>query len=469
MFVRARFHGADCMSNTATGETARSPAAITTRESGHESISLLLQPHALEKRMAEACVLRPSTRVIAGVACSGGSVWAEFKGPQCHDRTARDVVNPGCISKLITGALARELCSAADAADPTFVATMLGFETSPDSRGITLRHLIDHTHGFDTSEITTCPRAPGGRVDQELLRDRLLGAARIGRPGQLHSYSNASAWIVAAVMERYCQTDLATLVCNHLFSVDGQKKLPWLTRRPDPGAAFCAATGEGVEFSPTALLSFLSSFWRGNHREQFLRAQEVGAAVPLPGWSGAEQGIFWGWKTYASGWFGHNSSHPGAYGLVRVHPEERVALFAFSNDLSCNAIAASLFGPACPSLAPARIPRLLSSTEGAPLSSYTGMYTVASMAVFIEQSDEGNLTLRAHGQTRGLVCPIPFFKTSLRAATGHFFYTEPRLADLFPYVQFVRPLNDEDSYLWNGKFLWRRRAEPTDGRRGVGG
>jgi hypothetical protein len=440
MFVIARFHGTDCMSNTAT----------------EESVSMLLQAHVLETRMAEACVLRPSTRAITGVACSGASVWAEFKGPQCRDRTARDVVNPGCISKLITGALARELLSTADAADPEFVATMLGFETNPGSAGITLRHLLDHTHGFDTSEITTCPRAPSGRVDKESLRDRLLCAAKIGRPGQLHSYSNASAWLVAAAVEQYCQTDLATLICHHLFSVSEREKLPWLTRPTNPGAPFCAATGEGMEFSPTALLSFLSSFWAGNHREHFLHGQSATSAVPLPGWSGAEQGIFWGWKTYASGWFGHNSSHPGAYGLVRVQPAERIALFAFSNDLSCNAIAAGLFGRVSPSLAPARIPRLLSSTEGAPRSSYTGLYEVATMAVFIEQSDERHLTLRAHGKTRGLVCQCPFFEASLRAATDHFFYTEPRHADLFPYVQFVRPLNNGDSYLWNGKFLWRR-------------
>src|SRR5690606_41457828 len=68
------------------------------------------------------------------------------------------------------------------------------------SSDLTFRHLLEHTHGLDDSGLPPAPRRADGRIDVGRLLACLEGR-RIAVPGEVYSYSNAGAVLVAAALE----------------------------------------------------------------------------------------------------------------------------------------------------------------------------------------------------------------------------------------------------------------------------
>src|SRR5690606_20512573 len=67
-------------------------------------------------------------------------------------------------------------------------------------QGIMLKHLLEHTHGLDDSDLACVP-LQAGRIDLESLVEQ-LATRRFAAPGAVYSYSNAGPWIAASILER---------------------------------------------------------------------------------------------------------------------------------------------------------------------------------------------------------------------------------------------------------------------------
>ena len=412
----------------------------------------LVEADDFRETLIHACDRAPATTMILGVGVEDQAVYLECRDGRVHDAPGATVA-PGCLTKLLTGALAIHTLQDRGLSLDLPIARLVGIDGMGSER-LRLSHLLNHTHGLDTTT-SELRLQPDGAVDTPWLARQLCEPRRIAEPGALHSYANASAWLTAALIEAISGNTFTHGVMTELFRDadldDGHPRL----RAGE--STMCAATGRGLEISASTFLGFLKSFWRGSARGEGLAGME---AVTLPGWSGTELGLVGGWKTFGDGWLGHSSVQRAGNGLVRIHPERRIALFVCSPDQACGTAAVALFGRQLSSLVPARLPRLLPD-GAAERSSYLGVFEVAATRIFVEEDGEGGLRMRVFRRSGAGLESQPLHVCSLRAAADHLFYTRPVHPELFPYIQFVggaRPFE----YLWNGKGLWRRAEGAQD-------
>jgi hypothetical protein len=416
-------------------------------------LAQLVDEQVLRDRLRNVSALRPGIRLTVGIAVRNSEVCLEIAAGEVTIATAAPIT-PGCLTKLFTGSIAIEAMQRQGLPIDTSVGRYLGTEVAEFD--VQLRHLLDHTHGWDTTTADDLLLDSSGYVDAERICQQLSAAGRIATPGKLHCYANANAWLTASLAEKVSGETYGELLMRRLFTNDEINQQSWSLRREPAAHAVCGATGEGMSVSAGALLAFLRSFWCGNRRAETLSVAAGQSILALPGWSGAETGVLRGWKSYGSGWFGHSAARPGAYGLVRVHPVEQVAVFVCSSDQNCSSVATALFGRMLPTFVPVRSPSLLPAGSSIDYEIYAGVYEVAAIRIVIERAEGARLGMRAYQRAGQRVESEPFYVGMLRAATEHVFYTDPVDAELFPYLQFVGPARPF-SYLWNGKGLWLRR------------
>ena len=226
-------------------------------------------------------------------------------------------------------------------------------------RGITVRQLLEHTHGLDDSMLSAAPRDLLGRIDTEALARELRAAPSLATPGALYSYGNAGACIVAALLERVGSRPYAAQLAEALESlgigVVGSVE------------AICPATGGELALDPGVLLDLVAqaTFVAPDVWPDDECAGDYGFATRLPGWNPLERGIYLGWKYHGAGWLGHQSVWPGHSVLVRAHPRRRHALVAAGNDHSAAVLAARVFGAYLPELFELKTPARSIDDSGA--------------------------------------------------------------------------------------------------------
>lgn len=91
----------------------------------------------------------------------------------------------GCIAKLLTAELVARLARAGRVSLTDDIADLLDAQWRAATlalRGITVRHLLEHTHGLDDSDIARLPRRADGRIDAKRLCNRLGCAPRLSAP-----------------------------------------------------------------------------------------------------------------------------------------------------------------------------------------------------------------------------------------------------------------------------------------------
>jgi hypothetical protein len=169
--------------------------------------------------------------------------------------------------------------------------------------------------------------------------------------------------------------------------------------------------------------------------------------VALPGWNPLELGVYRGWKYYGRGWFGHQSSWPGASALVRMNPRLQIALVVASRDHAAPMVAMRLFGSQLPGFAMRAPPKQLTAGHAAHLAAadVAGCYRSAAERISVLSCKARGLTLSRAGKQH-----------ALQAAERGLFYTRPPEGAQFPFVQFVCPDGHGYRYLWNGRRVFRR-------------
>jgi len=444
----------------------------------------------LRERLASALgrELPPSDDVVVGLHAGGrtayaatGSARSTANGAAARSRhgvprTRRAAIVPasahvlptGCLTKLFTSALTLRACGANGIALDSAAARLLPASASAGLAGATLRQLLEHRHGLDDALLRRAPLDARGFVDAARLVGALGASGRLAAPGDVYSYSHAGAWLAAAVLERLSGRRYETLLRETLLEpIEAAFRAAPLDPAIDPidacgarpaggagereATAVCPSAGGRLEVGISTLLEFLLAFAPRPLEDEAL--SPGGEISPLPGWNAFERGVHLGWKYYGAGWFGHNSTWPGASALARVRPAARIALAVASRRRPATLVAAKLFGALLSEFAQLRVPPA-AAVEETDTRRYEGLYRSAAWTALVERSGDRRLVL--HARPTAPARTERAVSARLRASADHLFFTEPPAGASFTYVQFVSPCGDGFRYLWNGRFVLRK-------------
>jgi CubicO group peptidase (beta-lactamase class C family) len=348
---------------------------------------------------------------------------------------AEEPVRVGCLAKVLTATLVLRAVSEGHLALDGELPEVLG-KRAEALGTVTVRHLLEHTHGLDDSLLHSRPRC--GTIDSAELCRRGARLPRLAPPGQLYSYGNIGAWLAAAVLERVSRETYGTLLRRTLLAPLGCEVAA--------GVPICPATGGDVVMTVGNLVRFAASemalaAWR--------RVPTTAAArsiTSLPGWNPLERGVLLGWKHAGEGWFGHQSTWPGASIFLRVAPEERRVIVVASRTHPAAVLAQRLFGRALPGLFQLRPPGI---AHPMPLTEWAGRYERAATVAEIRIVD-GRLVLAA--QSRDAASALRRTALALQPAGAVCLAVPP--SEAFPFVQLV----GDRGWLWNGRVVYRRVA-----------
>jgi CubicO group peptidase (beta-lactamase class C family) len=393
---------------------------------------------AVAAELHEARVLQRQLERYAAAASCGHVAMAFAAGP---DAVTASVHGPpdrpapiGCLAKLLTATLVtREVSRGAFALDAA-VALLLDV---PDEalRGVTVQHLLEHTHGLDDS-LLAAPRHVGGFIDRGELLARARALLRWAPPGAAYSYGNAGAWLLAALLERVHGRTFATLVRDELLTplrIEGS----W---RDANAGGLCAALGAGLALTAVELVRFAL------HAAQI---DGLGASItPLPGWHPFERGIALGFKSAGSGWLGHQSAWPGASTFLRVHPQRQLALAVVAREQPAALVALGVLGKHCPELFAGR-----TKVPAEPRAQLRpGCYEQAAHVVAVAATPDG---LRMDAWDRDERGVQRGERASAALARAGCIWLARPASGLVPYLEAV-PGVDGATWLWNGRIVLRR-------------
>ncbi len=404
-----------------------------------ERIAELAQPEQLRREIERAFGGAVTRNVVVGLRCGSRTAWGvsgERAVPSVPG-SPRPPIRMGCIAKLLTAMLARRAFETRRIAPDEHVSDLLPAGAARCAlRGITVRQLLEHTHGLDDSVLSAAPRDSRGRIDAEALARALRAAPPLAAPGALYSYGSAGACVVAASLERIGSRPYAAQVAEMFESLGigavGSANL------------VCPATGGDLALDATALLDVVvqATFAAPDAWPDDDCAGDCGFATPLPGWNPLERGVYLGWKYHGAGWLGHQSVWPGHSVLVRAHPRRRLALIVSGSEQPAAVVAARVFGAYLPELFELKIPARSSSTPELPV----GTFGSAAWRVDIEKIGD-ELELRARRNDGSAHA-----SAALRAVSPGLWLTRP-VVSAFPHVELVET---ERAYLWNGRFVLPR-------------
>ena len=157
----------------------------------------LVEPELLQQRLDK--VTSRDARKHVSVGVSDGSRSGAARVTDGHASRDDWSFPAGCITKLFTATLLRQMSSQGIVRLNRPISEYLGDETAHAREvysRIALKHLLEHTHGLDGSALDHAPRMPDGRIDTPRLTRQLVAAAPLFAPGTLYSYSNAGGIVV---------------------------------------------------------------------------------------------------------------------------------------------------------------------------------------------------------------------------------------------------------------------------------
>jgi CubicO group peptidase (beta-lactamase class C family) len=418
---------------------------------------MLTMPPALA-RFADASLLQDSLdgifqrierkRVVVGCRVGPASGFAAIGDDVDRASAGETAFHPGCITKLLTSTLvAREVRAGTldlDTQARVELSDIKNLEVT--LAGVTIRHLLEHTHGLHDPTWRGAQMRADGYIDLgALTQSRTLH--RIAPPGELYSYSHLGAWIAAAILERVRRVPYRELLNGELLRPLGIPLLPTTQTEPSD-AAICPSVGTGLAVSTADALKFVA--WSANGQHSWPLPGRSQAVTLLPGWSPVEKGVYRGWKCYGEGWFGHHSLRRGASALVRVQPDYDIALVVESRDHLATLVATRVFGNALPEWGASSVPRIVPSSASMDLSRYCGEFGCTDVdRVTIDLRHELTLTV---GSSRAKLVP----------AQANVLFTQPTLPGEFAFVQLLGEAPDGFAYLWNGRRALPRRRQAQE-------
>ena len=398
------------------------------------SAAALAQPGPLLREAQRAFQGVSSPDAVIAYRCGANAASACARNSDFFTEPPCAPVRIGCVAKLLTATLARRAFDDGLLAPDQDAGDVLGRTEGRALGGVTVRQLLDHSHGLDDSQLEAVPRRADTRIDSAALVRALRVAPPLAPPGALYSYGSAGAWLIAALLERCRGRPYSAQIRDDILA-------PLGILEHDSESTICPATGAAFALDPTDLLRVVAhvALERPNAWPDDRCSGVYGPVLPLPGWNPLERGVHLGWKYHGRGWFGHQSSWPGASLFVRAHPRRALALVVASRSHSAALVAARVFGTHLPELFDLRPP---TGRGAAPSCDDSGAFDSAGWHAEIRGGE-------LHVQRRG----GRTVQASLRHVGGGVSFTRPAV-DSFPHLElFAR---GESVYLWNGRFVLRR-------------
>jgi CubicO group peptidase (beta-lactamase class C family) len=338
-----------------------------------------------------------------------------------------------------------------------------GFRTADEraSAQITARHLLTHTGGFD-GDIWAATTA-GEDALQRFVEDLVSGSRQQARPGEMYSYCSAGYGVLGRLVEVLRETSYATALRRYLAGPLGVDEIAFCA---DEALAFRTAIGHGRS-SPDAALHPLrvwavmppSNPAAGNQLAMSARGLIAFAGMHLadgltpdgtrllsstsaramrerqvdrPPAVGARAGQGLGWMlSKRAGLVEHGGDTIGVAALVRMVPEEGIAVAMLTNGGAAGSLVENLVDPLLHDLAdigPA--PELPSPDAAARVPEpgrYVGRYQTRAALGEVTLDGDGRLWLSVSERNEALTMaaaagvPVEQHRYELRRVEGDIF------------------------------------------------
>jgi CubicO group peptidase (beta-lactamase class C family) len=421
------------------------------------ALRALQDPDRLRALLAKAVGPLRVKRALVGVAtpdCTALAVAGSDIGVESTAAVAEPFrIRIGCLVKLLTATLVLEAVAAGDL---DLDARALDYLPDIDRHSrplqhVTLRHLLEHTHGIDDSLMgNECPRQ-ADRIDVHRLSEYIAATPPLSPAGERYSYSQVGCLLLGAVLEQRFDDSYGRLVARLLEPLG-------IHPGDSTGPSGAGAPPISPAFEAHWLLSAQELLRIVGHcaRVSFGPARTVTA---LPGWSPIERGICVGWKSYGDDWFGHASDLRGHLTIVKAFPATGTVLLASTGDYAPSAILSAVFGAVLPRSHQVRLPRLLSPAErrGLELNPYVAEFENAALRIAVRPAGEGTVMVSVMDRRpdrRDEAGPAEIHSKAL-PARDDLFVCQSAAGD-FALLQFVLSQPRGFGYLWNGRSMFRR-------------
>jgi CubicO group peptidase (beta-lactamase class C family) len=416
-------------------------------ESTRAAYVALADASLLQERLNRVFSGVESKDVVVGISVDGdASVAALGRSPRSGGLDV--VLSPGCLTKLFTATLLEQLISRGALSPDDRAESLLGgsVRTQNALEGISLRHLLEHSHGLDDSSCLRVPRRQDGFIDVESVLTT-CSRHRLNMPGELYSYSNAGAWVAAAIVEVWHGRPYEDILQSELFDSLGIRLRPRVgIDSLELSNGICPATGGALAISCRDLFRFL--VWANLRKCFWPESVDRPEYTPLPGWNPLERGVYRAWKVYGSGWYGHNSiADDGSSIFARVNPEGGIVVVVSSARYHAGVVAAKVFGKSFPGYSTLSTPRQDPRQEAslASLDSYCGSYCNAAETISVQMSESGSLRLVSRTAS-----------SDLSTTDADVFVVDKSPSAGTRFVQFLGRNGTSFRYLWDGRRVLRR-------------
>jgi CubicO group peptidase (beta-lactamase class C family) len=367
-------------------------------------------------------------------------------------------VEASCVAKLVTSLMLIEAAEAArldlsERLDHVLACHGVTAVRAQPFADVSVRQLLDHTHGLDGSDLYCAPLTGDGFIDLEGVCDRVGCRPRLHAPGRLYSYSHVGHVLAGALLERIGSKRFAALVfdCLHSLGIEPPARSSGADHR-----AICPAGGGGLQLSARAVVRLLRRYWTPQSVSRVLADVR-----PLPGYTWTDNGFSWGWRCQEGGWMywiGIPLAETGDTLVLRFNPGLEQGLVVAGRGLRtrnlADLLAAELWGGA---LGTAR-PLSTAAQTRVPFDPrrYVGTYEDCTMRIEVNPGSLG-LTMTTRATERYESGARPLALKHLRSAGGDIFFCLPPDRGMFHFAQFIRePGASEISHFWDGVRVWRR-------------
>jgi CubicO group peptidase (beta-lactamase class C family) len=364
-----------------------------------------------------------------------------------------------CVAKLFTSTLIVLLVSQRKLAFTSLIGDVLPEALRAEVlQGISVAHLLSHTHGLGCDDLPVAPTDSAGFIDTESVVASLQRGGRVFAPGKFFSYGTAGYILLGSVIEHVTHKPFGIVLREEILICLTREKcysqpLDYLCDE----TAICPSSGKGLNLPLDDLLEFAGGFVApgANTRvlPEKLLTEIFSARQSLPGWSPIFSGCCYGWKNFGHGWYGHNGIDNEQLMYLRINRTRNTAicLAATSAKRSPGALPSLLFRTAYPALcfSNAMQPRVISEPSPNDCESIVGIFGRGHLRFHITLQ-HGKLFVEVRTTVAGHT--IVAHQCYLRATEEHIYFLERPWQN----IAFLQLVTDESArrYLWDHTQLW---------------
>jgi hypothetical protein len=355
-------------------------------------------------------------------------------------------VSVGCIAKCLTASI---FASKTNIAFDTPVADLLRNATPKSNllAGITVEHLLGHTHGLDDSAIgADVPRIGDGKIDIDYLIDAVTRPVRRDQPGSTYIYGGAGGWFLASILEQELNANYAYLLFDWLASIGVRKEF-------NPNV--CPSWGWELSLSARELLQIIVQQVSQNNNAESLKKLRRSVVNSFPGWMPWYSGVTSGWNKFGEQWYGYNSNVDGAGIALRFCVDPAIAIAITANH-EADMLAAKnrLFSDLLPETGSGftTFPKLKRSPI--EVARYIGSYSCARNRIEVSAIDDSSIALEYTVNKNGTASIV---RRKLQPLDNDIFVPIPNIAEM-QFIQFCEEASNGFRYLWNGQNIWLKET-----------